>query len=649
MIRCRQRYTDTQITKPVTPKPREPDVQRFTPQRPSADVDQDRLERPSSSPTRQAAPTDDKPLPAKQLKKRSREPSEAFTSAPSSPGKDPGPSPQTRPAPSPPVFTYPRAPPRFVNSFDGQVLVDRMGRIPRAFPLENAVEEEEVEVEVDEEKDEEIAENKVQWPPLRRHAAAQKKASEPDVGIDKHHAFSQPQATLPLEEDADGERPLFDRRAVVTQFIADVRSERKRDEDVVQNCASPVNRTASSAPEPHASPAPKSPSPPEEDEDSKRRHPFELDTHDVVAQIIGDVPVESKHREEAVNGTSPVKRTVPPPELRPGPAPKLSKAPKYAAPRPSTASPFGPESPTKGARPPKPQSRLPRIKAARHPAVTRIQREGKDGREEVHAPSVDFVAPSRSSASAQSSRSSRTSVRHPRWSLPTFPRVPWVDEHGVPSTMGSGSGVALPFRLRPPVYGEWDHDRRASTAFTPSPARSLTTDGTLRSPALARVALHPKEVGLVCSHGLASFLTHMAANHGLALSVVEEVYGRLGSLAAADEVLKGMREAAQEFGEREIERRLRVGVEVDEDEYSPPETSRAAMWKRREMQRAEEERAVEDDLVEEQHDFSRVALDEQDEAEAATAEALVEHLPAQALQRRMGYAQFRKEIVKRFV
>ena len=36
------------------------------------------------------------------------------------------------------------------------------------------------------------------------------------------------------------------------------------------------------------------------------------------------------------------------------------------------------------------------------------------------------------------------------------------------------------------------------------------------------------------------------------------MYARVGSLREADEVLRGMREAAEGFGEREIERRVRA-------------------------------------------------------------------------------------------
>lgn len=196
----------------------------------------------------------------------------------------------------------------------------------------------------------------------------------------------------------------------------------------------------------------------------------------------------------------------------------------------------------------------------------------------------------------------------------------------------------------------------------------------------------------------------MSANHGLALSVVEAVYTRVGSLREADAVLMGMRKAAEGFGEREIEKRMRgrrerqrgsgvrhegrnwVGqggrgderqgggkgqkrtvlryVAASEDgegsEYSPPETSRAAIWKQQsesvsyveegeEDDRDDEEdgRVVEEELLDregesdnedgladEHHDFSQVLMD---------------GARAQVLERQMGRRMFVQNIVKRFL
>ena len=222
---------------------------------------------------------------------------------------------------------------------------------------------------------------------------------------------------------------------------------------------------------------------------------------------------------------------------------------------------------------------------------------------------------------------------------------------------------------------------------------------------------HAPDVHLTASHGLASILAHMSANHGLALGVVEAVYKRVGSLKEADEVLKGMREAAEGFGEREIERRGRARrgkgdatgsgsgsgktelryVVASEDgegsEYSPPETSRAALWKRQsesarygqeakerdedaEVDEAEAEaegRAVEEELRdseehedEPQHDVSRRGEDvtSQDEdqgpqedtwEEHRVREALLEDMRlAHELERDVGKGQYRRVIARLF-
>ncbi|KAG8217149.1 hypothetical protein J3R82DRAFT_5208 [Butyriboletus roseoflavus] len=248
--------------------------------------------------------------------------------------------------------------------------------------------------------------------------------------------------------------------------------------------------------------------------------------------------------------------------------------------------------------------------------------------------------------------------------------------------------------------------------FTPSPARSITavpTDTNASAPLLnfnptsppISVSPHPPDVLLAASHGLASILAHMSANHGLALNVVEAVYTRVGSLREADEVLMGMRKAAEGFGEREIERKTRgrykeprgsgdahegkhgVGqgrrgdrdrkeqkrtvlryVAASEDgegsEYSPPWTSRAAMWKHQsesasyveeeeeeEDEEEEEGRVVEEQLLEDRagesdnenglangyHDFSQVFMKD---------------MRAREVERRIGRTKLHREIVKKF-
>ncbi|KAI6011185.1 hypothetical protein EDC04DRAFT_2766704 [Pisolithus marmoratus] len=156
---------------------------------------------------------------------------------------------------------------------------------------------------------------------------------------------------------------------------------------------------------------------------------------------------------------------------------------------------------------------------------------------------------------------------------------------------------------------------------------------------------HPPDVPLAAAQGLTSILSAMSVNHGLALDVVIAVYKRAGSLRETDRVLEGMREAAEEWAESalkrmghrrdscdradtdeyyELEPRYRkengdvedtgmrqsvsrrrshrgsqprsrpstteldyvpVPPSVETSEYSPPETTKAAEWKRCSMGR----------------------------------------------------------------
>lgn len=662
----------TSTSVPTTP-PRKPDVGTSLSQRPNTSTNVDPTNKPTldltteddvteipSSPAKQVPPTANKsesPRPAKRLKKRSRVPSEVFASQPSSPTKDPAVAPSSQALPAPPntltegarvsTSAYPRAPPRFVDSFHGQVLVDRMGHVPRAFPQDRAEDEEKEK----EKEDAEEAGDKVQWPPPRGHAAKPGKASGPHAEVDPHHPFSQLQPQPRPPEKVPRQLDVPDRHAVVAQFLGEVRrgEESERHKDVVQN--SPVKRIVSPAPEQFS-------------------------------------------------------------DLVPGPS---SKATKFPAPRPSTMSPFRLESPageTRYAAPvPQPQLRPQSwTKPARHPELTRIRRQSERECKPEHAkvPSIDLVALSRSSMSTSSHSRSSTDTsaftRRPRWSLPALMHTaPWV----LNEPRGGPSGS--PLRWAPSAV--YEHDNRAGTSsprfmFTPSPAGSVTavtTDvtGPLShvsdpAPAFPAAALslapHQPDLSLTASHGLASILAHMSVNHGLALGVVEAVYKRVGSLKEADEVLRGMKEAAEGFGEREIKRRLRERkrrwvrcegkaalryVMASEDgegsEYSPPETSRAAMWKRQSEAVGHTEEGGEEDDEDNKgpfvahHGFSQhvPALDGEEEKndgeqdalgpkeaakeERTMEEALVEHLPAQELERRMGRGQFRKDIVKRFV
>ena len=600
---------------------------------------------------------------------------------------------------------YPRAPPRVVDSLHGQVLVDREGHVPRALlhrDEDGAEEEKEVEVE-----------DKARWPPARARTAKLGGVNGPDIEVGAHHPFSQsqsqPRPEAPQESVAMGEREgekpnqpfggdsraidgaLLNRRTVAARFSGQVgvtpQVESERGEGVIQDGASPVKRVVAAAPPSDAS-----------------------------SGLIPKPP---------------------------------SKALKFPAPRASTRSPFRPEPPVEETRhPPLQPQRRPRppTRAARHPALARIRRqtighghgnghgngnghEPQPQRRREHAggqvPSVDLVALSHSSMSARSrSRSSAGASGHeraPRWSLPAFAQAtPWVfdEPDGVPLAPGSGSGLASSsgsgsgslFRWGAPSvgYSDWGHGRpRTSTPrfmWTPSPARSVVgvptnanangsgpaprANGISASPSVS-ITPHPSDLHLTAAQGLASILAHMSANHGLAPGVVEAVYARVGSLREADEVLRGMREAAEGFGEREIERRVRVRarresgrggsnggrrekveqevgdgdegedgdgrrrlryVVASEDgegsEYSPPETSRAAMWKRQsesssyaeegeegeqeqeEQEEQEDEVEVEAEEVEEVEEVAEEgrAVEEDEETEAEEGRAVEEEL-----------------------
>ncbi|KAI9570798.1 hypothetical protein HD554DRAFT_313134 [Boletus coccyginus] len=614
-------------TPPATPSRRSNanGIEKPTPDLTALATPRSVLEISSSLPDRPATPPTDgnpeprsPPRPVKRVKVRLCTPSDMFVSGPSSPGRDAAPgvpvgghSSQSRPAPSAPSpaapAVYPRAPPRLVDSLQGQVLADREGHVPRALLRrdEKGAEEEELMV----------VEDKVQWPPARGHPAKQKRADGPDVGVEVHHAFSQlpPRPEVPQESMAINEREL----------------------------ARPNEQSG------HGS----------------RPLDGELPgRHTAAAQISGQVRhgvapgVEGGRQADVVqNGASPVKRvvtTAPPPTQIPSIIPKpLSKGFKFPMPRASTRSPFRPEPPAEETRhsPPRPQPRPPsRTRAARHPALSRIRRQtighghengngngnenGRKLRREYDwVPSVDLVALSHSSMSTRSHSDSSAGAsgptRPPRLSLPAFAHAaPWVfgEPQGTRLASASGSGLLFRWAAPSPVHG----DGRAQTStprfmLTPSPARSTSAHGSAphangTASSSTSLAPHSPDLHLTATHGLASILAHMSANHGLALGVVEGVYKRVRSLREADEVLRGMREAAEGFGEREIERRVRgrlrggvgrggstgVGrkdgreeqgsgdgktrlryVAASEDgegsEYSPPETSRAAMWKQR--------------------------------------------------------------------
>ncbi|KAF9228978.1 hypothetical protein BS17DRAFT_772836 [Gyrodon lividus] len=561
---------------------------------------------PSSSPDKQSSPSgqvdnssgQDKsqtsPHRQQRLRKRPRAPSEVFASVPPSPRRVSAdanvasashPADQSAPATSdshPSVSVYSRAPPRIVETLFGQVLVDQMGHVPR-FCSAAAHEDE------DEDEDE-----KEQWPPARARSVRGKGKVQV---VPEHHAFSQPQPRYETEVVARAPYITKEMRSPPSTIA---------DKNIIPHPFSQASRsdardTAKGAPQ--------------------KLEVNDMDRRTIATRFLGrndrEVPKgpeakgEDRKRKEAQkvrDNSSPSERaSLRAPPHEPLVVPTSRKSFKFPAPRASTLSPFR-----------LPFDRQSTFRTVRQPALARVRRQ-TIGHGHENVPSIDLVAMS-TSASVSSTTSHRSSVpvsgRHPRWSLsahttpplfregatPSFrwpaPAPLYTDPHGhVPSpSLTSAPSVAPSLSLAP--------------TFTPSPG------ATSHAGTPTNLTPHPADLPISASHGLASILAHMSANHGLALSVVHAVYSRVGSLREADDILRGMREAAEGFGEAEIKRRTSRGsaweqgegsvhghpgrmhtrrasegaqprlqyVFASEDgegsEYSPPETTRAAMWKR---------------------------------------------------------------------
>ncbi|KAI6009602.1 hypothetical protein F5J12DRAFT_43671 [Pisolithus orientalis] len=125
------------------------------------------------------------------------------------------------------------------------------------------------------------------------------------------------------------------------------------------------------------------------------------------------------------------------------------------------------------------------------------------------------------------------------------------------SNVKSGSARPFPtsaFTFTPPLN------------LPPAPAQASSANATLplhREPVDILLSPHPPDVSLAAAQGLTSILSAMSVNHGLALEVVIAVYKRAGSLKEADRVLEGMREAAEEWAERALRK---MGNHRDSDE-----------------------------------------------------------------------------------
>ncbi|KIK77303.1 hypothetical protein PAXRUDRAFT_36809 [Paxillus rubicundulus Ve08.2h10] len=526
------------------------------------------------------------------IRKRPRTPSDMFASVPPSPAvvsANANITSSNRPgARSAPAArdSHPRAPPRRVETLIGQVLVDQMGRVPR---IHSAAAHGNAEEDEDE---------KEEWPPTRGRRAAKGKGKEQVVP--EHHEFSQRKPRYKTEvrdavarpphikEETQSTPPPTDKNRVSHPFgqvgRVDARDTAKQavlkpeGGGAIDRWAIATRFLGGNAHEVAKVPEIKS-------KDRKKREP------------------QKAHDDPPLSQRTPLRKPDATPVM---PIPRQSV--KFPAPRPSTRSPF---------RLPGHPHQQPTFRNIRHPALARVKHQ-TIGHGHENVPCIDLVA--MSASDSVSSTTSYHSSNRPRWSLPAHTTPPLFRD-----------GDAPPFRrLAPaPLYtGPHPHAQSPSLTRTPSSAPSLplvptftsSPIGTSHAGTSSNLAPHPADLPITASHGLASILVHMSENHGLALSVVHAVYARVGSLREADDILRGMREAAEGFGEAEIERRRSRGsaqgkgeegkersigrqswrrhtrrasegtrlqyVVASEDgegsEYSPPETSRAAMWKRQE-------------------------------------------------------------------
>ncbi|KAF8842633.1 hypothetical protein BDN67DRAFT_1001525 [Paxillus ammoniavirescens] len=518
------------------------------------------------------------------IRKRPRTPSDIFASVPPSPEAASATSSDRPGSKSAPAArdSHPRAPPRRVETLVGQILVDQMGRVPRvhsAAPRDT----------------EEVEDEKEQWPPTRGYSA---KGKEKEA-VPEHHAFSQRKPRYETEvrrgvarpphikEEKQPTPPPTDKNETSHPFSqvgrVDERDTTKQallkpqGDDIINRRAIATRFLGGNVHEIAKVPETKG-------EDRERREP------------------QRAHDDPSLSKRTPLRKL--PDETPVMPIPGQSF--KFPAPRASTRSPF---------RLPEPPHQQSTPHTVRHPALARVRRQ-TIGHEHENVPSIDLVA--MSASDSVSSTTSHHSSNHTRWSLPAHTTPPLFQE-----------GATPPFRwLAPaPLYTDAHahaHAQSPSLTGAPSSAPSLplvptftpSPGGASHAGTSGNLIPHPPDLPITASHGLASILAHMSANHGLALSVVHAVYTRVGSLRETDDILRGMREAAEGFGEAEIERRRSRGsarghehgersvrrqswrrharrasegtqlqyVVASDDgegsEYSPPETTRAAMWKR---------------------------------------------------------------------
>ncbi|KAI6012045.1 hypothetical protein EDC04DRAFT_745186 [Pisolithus marmoratus] len=507
----------------------------------------------------QASPSEELPqrefpnAPARRpLQKRHREPSSPFASTP--------PTPQTVTVNNitPPEQTPIRAPPRIVDTVGRSCLVDQRGRTPRQYPESGR----------DDGSENGIGET---WPPVRL-AKGKKRAdtNRPSHTVEQHHPFSQIQKTSQPDASA---------RAVERQEVDNSRSK-----------------------------------------------------HD-----------QSTHRPH--NGPHvPAERALRPPSrsAAPGPEPEPNAETKATPPRASTPSPTAGMQPSSLGRVslrPLNGSRLEQV-----PSVDLTAFSASTSHRPSR--SASRIRARRSLPAHLTSLSRNASARPSMWpnsrySSPFFAR-PHRQSHSEHASTISNVNTApahpfptSAFTFTPPLYLPVQAPPANATPPLRNHGHSRPTD-TLLTP-------HPPDVPLAAAQGLTSILSAMSVNHGLALDVVIAVYKRAGSLRETDRVLEGMREAAEEWAESALKRMghrrdscdradtdeyyelepqyrkengdvedtgtqqslsrrrshrgsqprsrpstteldyVPVPPSVETSEYSPPETTKAAEWKRRSM------------------------------------------------------------------
>jgi len=378
-----------------------------------------------------------------------------------------------------------------------------------------------------------------------------------------------------------------------------------------------------------------------------------------------------------------------------------------------------------------------------HPALASVRRQTISDSQYRHVPSIDLTTLSTSTShnSFESSTKRRSRRYHPAHVTPPLLRGDLLFTSAGPSTRPSsplfpyqhGHFPPLPIQQMPANTTTLARPFPTSAFTFVSPVNSHVTSGQL--PSLVHTPLHhapapsttttltphPADLHLVTAHGLTSLLLSMSANHGFALHVAMGVYRGARNLRETDEVLRGMREAAEghaegalgkgEDGRDSIERqnsdksgrsslsrparnrrespdeqnRCRqetASTELNfdpvppsdtESEYSPPETTRAAEWKRRSMggipttplnnpdeiddkdrveleeDRADQENVgveVEDALV--GHEPITVTSDEPNGDHGAQEKYSVLMQKAKALEQELGKARYRRHIVSLF-